>query len=91
MTAHDLEGNVLQDQYGLDQEVDIYAGEDEDDVEKEAGSGFLKVYKEGEDQAAEGETETAASSEIQFRRPEEADMDLKLPGATDEGGNKPLI
>lgn len=91
MTTHDLEGNVIQDKYGMDKEVDIYADDDEDDIEKEAGSSFLKVYKEGEDKAAEGETETAASSEIQFRRPEEADMDLKLPGTTDEQGNKPLI
>ena len=59
----DLNGNKLDDQYGMDREVDIYANDDEDDVEKE-GSSFLKVYKEGQDQAAEGEDETAASSEI---------------------------
>lgn len=91
MASHDLEGNVIQDKYGIDQEVDIYDDDDEDDVEKDEGSSFLKVYKEGEDKPAEGETETAASSEIQFRRPEDDDMDLKLPGAADEDGNKPLI
>jgi hypothetical protein len=43
MGAHDLEGNALEDKYGLDQEVDIYAQDDEDDVEKVEGegSGFL--------------------------------------------------
>ena len=29
----DLEGNKLDDKYGMDQEVDIYAKDDEDDVE----------------------------------------------------------
>jgi hypothetical protein len=91
MGAHDLDGNVLDDKYGLDREVDIYAQDDEDDVEKAEDSGFLKVYKEGDENAGDVETETAASSEIQFRRAEDADMDLKLPGAVAEDGSKPMI
>jgi len=65
----DLDGKKLEDKYGLDQEIDIYAKDDEDDVNKE-GSSFLNVYKEGE-QNPDDDAETAVSSEIQFKRSED--------------------
>jgi len=44
MGSHDLEGIQIRDKHGMDQEVDVYADDDEDDVEKEQKPNFLKVY-----------------------------------------------
>lgn len=60
-----FDGDQINDQYGMNNEVNVFADNDEDDVAQQK-SGFLNVYKENQDQNVV-ENDENISSEIKYK------------------------
>ena len=85
-----MEGDIIDDKYNVQTEVDKNKLFAEDDSEKSKREDFLKIFKENEKKQKNAEPESNLDSNIRFRQEEDEDQDFKL-NTSAQPGKKPLI
>ena len=73
-----MEGDIIDDKYNVQTEVDKNKLFAEDDSEKSKREDFLKIFKENEKKQKNAEPESNLDSNIRFRQEEDEDQDFKL-------------
>jgi hypothetical protein len=68
-----MEGDIIDDKYNVQTEVDKNKLFAEDDSEKSKREGFLKIFKENEKKQKNAEPESNLDSNIRFRQEEDED------------------